>query len=204
VLKLRELASFCKTPFARSVEPGKALTGPGTRVEFRPMKAFTPVAGLEVRSSAIHARGCFATRPIKRGTWILEYDGRRLSVKEAYRLYHDRPSTYLFLLEDGLTAIDGISTASLVNHSCEPNCRAVESGDRVYLVAIRNIAAEEELTYDYHLENSNEHPMPCFCGSKKCRGTMFSNEELAGRRKLGLKVPDPPRKAARPKSRGKG
>jgi SET domain-containing protein len=147
------------------------------------MKAFKPTAGLEVRSSAIHGRGCFTTLPIKKGKCILEYTGRRLRRQEADRIYHERPSTYLFVLADGQTVIDGIGMASLVNHSCQPNCEPAEKDERIYLFALKDIAAGEELTYDYNLTNSNEHEMPCHCDSSKCRGTMYSKEEMKRRKK---------------------
>jgi uncharacterized protein len=147
------------------------------------MKAFKPTAGLEVRSSSIHGRGCFTTREIKKGTRVLEYTGRRLRRQEANRIYHERPSTYLFVLADGQTVIDGIGMASLVNHSCEPNCEPTEEDERIYLCALKDIAAGEELTYNYNLTNSNEREMPCHCDSKKCRGTMYSKDEMRRRKK---------------------
>jgi SET domain-containing protein len=150
------------------------------------MPGFDPIKGLEVRSSPIQGRGCFATLPIRKGQRILEYTGRRLRVKEANELYYNRPATYLFALADGHTVIDGIGMASLVNHSCQPNCRPFEEGDRIFFYSLRNIAAGEELTIDYNLGNSNEREMPCYCGAVKCRGTMFSRKELAKRRKRGL------------------
>ena len=149
------------------------------------MKAFTPIAGLEVRSSPIHGRGCFSTRPIKKGTRLLEYTGRRLRPQEANNLYHERPSTYLFNLAGGQTVIDGTGTASLVNHSCEPNCKVTEEDERIYFFALRDIAAGEELTIDYKLGNSDEREMPCHCDSRKCRGTMYSKAEMARRKKRG-------------------
>jgi len=147
------------------------------------MKAFKPVGGLEVRSSPIQGRGCFTTRAIKKGTWILEYTGRRIRLQEANALYHTRPSTYLFGLADGHTVIDGVGVASLINHSCEPNCESVEDNGRIFFAALRSIAAGEELTFDYNLGNSNEREMPCGCGARNCRGTLYSKRELAIRRK---------------------
>ena len=146
------------------------------------MKAFKPIKGLEVRSSPIQGRGCFTTRAIKKGTWIIEYTGRRMRVKEANSLYHERPSTYLFCLADGHTVIDGVGMASLVNHSCQPNCEPIEEDGRMFFFARRNIAAGEELTIDYRLGNSNQNEMLCYCGAKNCRGTMYSKREIARRK----------------------
>jgi uncharacterized protein len=145
------------------------------------MKEFKQFKGLEVRESAIHARGCFATLPIRKGTRILEYTGRRISVTEANNRYYERPNTYLFSLSDGRTVIDGIGMASMINHCCEPNCQASEEAGRVFFISLRAIAAGEELTIDYMLGNSNEREAPCRCGSAKCRGSMYSPQELLRR-----------------------
>jgi SET domain-containing protein len=113
---------------------------------------------LQVRESPIHSRGCFATLPIKKGTRVLEYTGRRISVAEANRRYYTQPSTYLFGLSDGRTVIDGIGMASIMNHSCEPNCEAEEVNGRVFLVALGNIANGEELTISGAVGNGR--PLP--------------------------------------------
>ena len=104
-------------------------------------------------------------------------------MKEANSLYYERPSTYLFCLADGHTVIDGIGMASLVNHSCHPNCEPIEADGRMFFFARRDIAAGDELTIDYRLGNSNEREMPCHCGAKNCRGTMYSKREIARRQK---------------------
>jgi SET domain-containing protein len=139
---------------------------------------------VEVLNSPIHGRGCFAGKNITAGARILEYTGRHISLKEANERYWERPTTYLFALNDG-TVIDGLGIASFVNHSCDPNCRAEEDDGRVWICSLRDIKVGEELTFDYKLKNSGLMSMPCRCGSRNCRGSMFSAEELKRRRKRG-------------------
>ncbi len=67
--------------------------------------------------------------------------------------------------------------AMFVNHSCNPNCEADEIDGRVFISALRNIKAGEELTYDYWLYDGDDDA-PCYCGSRKCRGSMYSPAEL--------------------------
>jgi len=69
-----------------------------------------------------------------------------------------------------------------LNHSCDPNCEVDEIKGRVWLFAIRNIAAGEELVWDYNLYDDDD-PAPCHCGSSKCRGTMYSREWMAKMRR---------------------
>ena len=132
---------------------------------------------LIVRSSDIHAAGCFALDDIPKGTRVLEYDGERISKAEGDVRYEGRPFTYLFGVGDGEIVIDGHSMAMFVNHSCDPNCETDEEDGRVYIASIRDIAAGEELTYDYYLYDGDDDA-PCTCGSKKCRGSMYSPEWL--------------------------
>jgi uncharacterized protein len=77
--------------------------------------------------------------------------------------------------------IDGFGIAMFINHSCEPNCESENVDGRVYVVAVRNIAAGEELTYEYNLHDSDDQDQNCYCGAKKCRGTMFSEDEVKRR-----------------------
>jgi SET domain-containing protein len=137
--------------------------------------------GLIIRSSAIHAAGCYTTAPIKKGTRVVEYTGPRISKEEADEKYQNSPTTYLFGLGDGSQVIDGFGTAMFINHSCDPNCESDEIRGRVWITAIRDIAAGEELTYDYCLYDGEGEEALCNCGAAKCRRTMYSAEEMKKR-----------------------
>jgi SET domain-containing protein len=134
---------------------------------------------LLVRSSSIHAAGCYTLDAIPRGRRVIEYDGVRISKSVADERYADRPVTYLFGFGGKGEVIDGFGTAMFLNHSCAPNCETQEKGGRVFIKAIRDIAAGEELLYEYNLYDSDEDTANCYCGAPHCRGTMFSEEEVA-------------------------
>jgi len=136
---------------------------------------------LIIRSSAIHAAGCYTTEPIRKGKRIVEYTGPRITKDEADEKYQDSPTTYLFRVGDGSYVIDGHGTAMFMNHSCDPNCETDEISGRIWVVATRNIAAGEELTYEYNLYDGEGDEASCNCGSEKCRQTMFSEDELKKR-----------------------
>src|SRR6202140_762611 len=121
---------------------------------------------LVVRPSPIHSVGVYTSKPIRKGTRVVEYAGERITAEEADRRYDGVSRTYLY----GLGAY--------LNHSCDPNCEVDEIKGRVWLFAIRDIAAGEELVWDYNLYD-DEDPAPCHCGSRKCRGTMYSREWMA-------------------------
>lgn len=136
---------------------------------------------LLIRSSAIHAAGCYTLDPIPSGRRILEYDGARISKAVADERYADRPVTYLFGFGGSTDVIDGFGTSMFLNHSCAPNCETEEENGRVYIRAIRDIDANEELVYEYNLYDSDEDGADCHCGAPQCRGTMFSPEEVKRR-----------------------
>ena len=79
--------------------------------------------------------------------------------------------------------IDGHCMAMFINHSCDANCETSEEDGRIWIKAIRNIAAGEEITYDYCLYDGgpDDGEALCNCGSAKCRGTMYSKKEVRRR-----------------------
>ncbi len=159
--------------------------------------------GLIIRSSAIHAAGCYTTTRIPKGKRIAEYTGPRLSKDEADVLYEDSPITYLFGLGDGSVVIDGHCTAMFINHSCDPNCETGEEDGRVWIHAIKNIPAGEEITYDYCLYDGGDDLATCNCGSGNCRGTMYSPKEVRRRKKQAQPATEPARRPSSPKPRNR-
>jgi SET domain-containing protein len=140
--------------------------------------------GLIIRSSALHGAGVYTTAPIAKGTRVLEYSGPRMSAKQADGLY-DGEVTYLFGMEGGKTIIDGFGMAAFVNHSCDPNCESDQIDNRVWIISLRDIAAGEELTYDYNIYDADvDDPALCRCGASNCRGTMLCEEEIKRQKRL--------------------
>jgi len=139
------------------------------------------VRRIDVRESAVHGRGVYATRFIPEGTRIIEYTGQRVSWERATDDEND-PHTFIFGLDNG-EVIDptiGGNDARWINHCCDPNCEAIEEDDRIFIYATRDVEAGEELFYDYALEidepvtEESKRKFACHCGSANCRGTMLS------------------------------
>ena len=140
-------------------------------------------AMIEVRTSPIHGQGMFARRTISEGTRVIEYAGEVISEGEGDARYDERSMewhhTFLMALADGrcIDAAVGGNAARIINHSCEPNCQAVEVDGRVWIEALRPIAAGEELSYDYayeRQEGDDESFYRCRCGASACRGTILA------------------------------
>ncbi len=122
--------------------------------------------------------GVFATRPIPRGTivWALDALDRRFSPAEVAAL-----PPYARRQIDIYSYVDGRGYhvlcwdhARFFNHSCSANCLSVGYD---FELAIRDIAAGEELTDDYGTLNPNE-PFPCLCGSRDCRGHVLPDDKF--------------------------
>ena len=144
-------------------------------------KTRKPAAQIEVRESSVHGRGVYAAQFISKGTRIIEYTGERVSW-EAAPDDADDPHTFYFGLENGEVInpeIDG-NDARWINHSCDPNCEAIEEDDHIFIYAMRNIQPGEELFYDYAMEidepltKASKKKFACYCGASTCRGTMLA------------------------------
>jgi hypothetical protein len=140
---------------------------------------------LRVGQSTVHGRGVYADEFIAEGTRIIEYTGQRIlwaSVEDD----PDDPRTYYFAVGDGSIVIDPSvdgNEARWINHSCDPNCEAIEEdGDRMWIYALRDIQPGEELFYDYRLtvderNKEAEEENACRCGAENCRGNMLDPDE---------------------------
>jgi SET domain-containing protein len=155
----------------------KAAQGPRKRARKK-----KPMIALEVRQSTVHGRGVYTLGPIKKGARIIEYKGTQVPWESATP-QADGPHTFLFGLTNGRDVIDpevGGNEARWINHSCAPNCEAIEEGDRVFIYAMRSLLPGEELFYDYGLEVDEprtkklEREYQCRCGSPTCRGTLLA------------------------------
>ena len=138
-----------------------------------------------IRSSSIHAAGCYTLDPVARGQRIIEYDGLRIPKKVADERYAGRSVTYLFGFGSDGDVIDGFGTAMFFNHSSKPNCETHETGGRIFIRALRDIVAGEELVYEYNVYDSDvDYTADCYCGAPQCRGTMYSHAEVKRRDRL--------------------
>lgn len=144
---------------------------------------------IQVRRSGVHGKGVFALQDLAEGETLIEYVGEVISWDEAQDRHPHDPKDpnhtfYFHVNEDRvIDALFGGNSSRWINHSCNPNCEADEDNDRIFIKAIRNIKAGEELNYDYGLIIDEPYTKklkaeyPCWCGAKNCRGTLLSPKE---------------------------
>ena len=114
----------------------------------------------------IVGNGLFADEDIKKGEFIIKYEGKLLTNKEAEKL----KTRYLFEINENYT-IDGSdysNKARYINHFCNPNIEAEIVGGEIIFTAIKDIKEGEELGFDYGQEYFNEFIKPVGCKCKIC------------------------------------
>jgi len=110
-------------------------------------------------------KGVFAKRAIPKGDEFLALDGEIISFEEV-RKRGEAEGNPIQIEDDQY--LDVVSPGVYLNHSCNPNTGIVR--DRI-LIALRDIAAEEEVRIDYSTTmQENSWTMECRCGDKACRG----------------------------------
>ena len=132
--------------------------------------------GIELRAVTAKDDGVFTTRPFTSGDTVLV--GRiekRLSKNHSHA---SQIAEHEFIFHGGLI--------SKFNHSCDPNCgiRLNASGGHDF-IAMRDIKAGEEATFDYAMRNNtiDHFPARCTCGEKACRGSVTGWRDLPQIRK---------------------
>jgi len=161
----------------------------------------TPVAKpgkrIQTRRSGVHGKGVYALVDLAEGETLIEYVGEIITWDEALRRHPHDPQdpnhTFYFHIDEDhvIDAKFGGNSSRWINHSCAPNCEAEVEDGRVFIRALRNIAAGEELFYDYGLVIDEPYTpklkaqYPCWCGAKNCRGTLLAPKRGGKATKLG-------------------
>jgi SET domain-containing protein len=144
----------------------------------------TSARHLRIAPSGIHGLGAFFTAPLPTRSFIGFYSGRRYTPAQLARERWDDGLTYLFSLSNGET-IDGAQGGNAtrhINHSCAPNCEAVEERNakgrlvlKIYTLAA--VQEGDEAFIDYGLivdESFQAADYPCYCAAPGCRGTLVA------------------------------
>ncbi|HYV39055.1 MAG TPA: SET domain-containing protein [Gemmataceae bacterium] len=136
---------------------------------------------LETRPAGLKGRGVFALEPINAGHRILALEGRVLPTSA---LSDDLLA--LQIGQDLWLCSDGSLLDDLVNHSCDANAGFTDGEPVLY--ALRDIAAGEEICWDYSTSISEGGwTLDCRCGSAHCRGIVRSWGELSATERVRLR-----------------
>lgn len=152
------------------------------------MEQILSLEDIYVKQSDIHSNGVFASIDIKKGTKVIEYIGEKITKEESEKrsitsieMAKGNPqlgAVYIFELDDEFD-IDGdfdYNVARLINHSCSPNCEVDISEGHIWIVALKDIKKDEELTYNYGYDFEDYKDHPCKCGSDNCVGYILDDD----------------------------
>jgi len=133
----------------------------------------TPLA--ESFGTPPHGFGSRANSIISAGTSVATFGGTALSRNDFARHDAERRSRSL-QVDTNLIFLGPPSRepGDSINHSCEPNCGMRNA---TTIVAMRDIAAGEELTFDYAMSDASDYDeFECNCGMSLCRGKVRADD----------------------------
>lgn len=119
--------------------------------------------------SPISGHGLKTVAPVVKGELLVKFEGNLISSQEADEIYKTgddyilqfSSSEFLRLTED----------SKYVNHSCVPSAAFLtENGE---LVALNDLPAGTEVTFDYSANEDTNFKLNCRCGSEQCRNEFY-------------------------------
>lgn len=123
-----------------------------------------------VKASGIHGRGLFAREPIAKGEIVCVKGGYVFDRRRLVELQADLGPAEIQIAEDlfigPVRAQEREGGMIFSNHSCEPN---IGVQGQIVFVAMRDVAAGEELTHDWAMTDDDSYEMACACGAPTCR-----------------------------------
>lgn len=122
--------------------------------------------------------GLFAVEPIMKGEIVAEFDGEVFLWRHSADEIPNQPPLWRrdhsIQFGPGLSR-DSKGLARCANHCCEPNC-GIQSLFKI--VAMRNLPAGTEITWDYDMAEDSDWSMMCMCGKPTCRGVIAGYRHL--------------------------
>ncbi len=131
----------------------------------------------EVRSSPIHGKGLFATAAIARDEVVMIKGGHIMTGREKKPVNDQLGPVEIQIGEDffiaPVTPEEREASMLYSNHSCDAN---LGLRGEISFVAMRDIAAGEELTHDWATTDDDDYSLECKCGSSRCRKTVTGKD----------------------------
>jgi SET domain-containing protein len=142
-----------------------------------PMPASYLSPKTHVRPSPIEGKGLFARRRIRRGEIVAIKGGHVYDARTLAKIKRRIAASYI-QIADGVffgarAAAEVRRNKMFINHSCAPN---LGIRGQIVFVALRDIRAGEELTYDWAMEENRRDPTRCRCGARGCRGVLSGRD----------------------------
>lgn len=122
-----------------------------------------------ILSKSNNGLGVFANDEINKNEILMEFKGALFFSSSLDLLHKNYFHHYLQIDSSLFIGLSG-GIDDFFNHSCDPNTWVKIIDKRAFLVALRNIKNDEEITFDYSTTMLNDDwSMLCKCGNKSCR-----------------------------------
>lgn len=136
-------------------------------------KFFSPISG----------NGIKAVKDIKKGEVLIIFEGEVISSQEANKRY-DQGFDYMLQI-DSQQFLVLEEDSKYVNHSCSPTAAFIHNNAE--LVALDDLSAGTEITFDYSANEDTDFKLNCQCNSPKCRKEILPYSKTSPRIKYELK-----------------
>lgn len=148
-------------------DQGNAMTRYGRSLLVRPVR---------------NGQGMVALSPFASGATVCQIKGKVVTAETVWRYWDTDPrlGENCFRYDADRYLDPEGEIGAFANHSCNPNAGVVKTGRRLLLLAIRRIAAGDEITHDYStlLGADDIWKMNCNCGEAGCRRRIRNFQSL--------------------------
>jgi SET domain-containing protein len=127
--------------------------------------------GFMIKKNSKGKKGLFADRSFDTESLVLSFFGEKLSREQLLLLPQGEEDNSLQIGKDLFLNMNG-ENEYFINHSCNPNCYVKAIVNSAFLIALRPIAKDEELTFDYSLTSTDgvdDWSIDCSCHRFTCR-----------------------------------
>lgn len=140
---------------------------------------------LRVKKIDEACKGVFTDLSYESENVVLKFSGKVLSKNDVNLLTKEQQSD---VLQIGLDKYLDLSkeTSFFVRHNCNPNCYVKVVANNAFLIALRPIKVDDEITFDYSLtstDSKEEWLIKCVCNKYHCRKVISGFNEIVDDKK---------------------
>lgn len=112
----------------------------------------------------------FSNRIFEKFEKIIEFKGEIFERSELPKIETPEDDRFVQIGRDKYLGPSG-DLDDYINHSCNPNSGLKIKSETIYLISIKKIPPNTEITWDYSTTmDEDDWEMQCYCGSSNCRG----------------------------------
>jgi SET domain-containing protein len=144
-------------------------------MRFDPLSYISPKAA--IGASTIHGRGLFAVEEFSAGEIVCVKGGHVFTRPVLEKITPVLGSAEIQIADDlfigPIHPRQREGSMIFSNHSCDPN---IGVQGQIVFIALRKIAAGEELTHDWATTDDDDYTLACRCGATECRGIITGKD----------------------------